>query len=1041
MKKVKMAKYLVRGRSFSAGFSFFMLLAFMVSMFAISTANATMSYDQEEFTITGTVTSDDIGPLPGATVLVVGTSQGTVTDGNGKFTLQVSPGATLQVSFVGYANQEFTVSASQTTYNINLSADLEQLSEVVVIGYGTQKKSHLTGAISKVNAEGMEQIAVARADEALVGKVSGVNIQATDGSVGSEPTIRIRGTGSITAGSGPLLVIDGVPVDYEFFGSIDMNDVESFEVLKDAASAAIFGSRGANGVIMITTKQGKEGKTVFSYNGFGGFQDVANNPNYNMSLAESAKRELAFAGELSAKTRYKQLIGIDHNWQDIIFDGGAFNSHSLSARGGNDKTSFSTSMSYLHDQGVLLTDDYKKYNFKAKIDTKVNDVVEFGVNLNPSYTNRRRFDGSTHDILRQTPWLPVYHDENTIQYVDRATYPDVQVGDYAVQRHFDNYDLDGDGVLIDISNTSNTNPYAKVWERHYRDIAFRMFGSFYLKLNLMDGLNFRGAISGDFSDIKTTRYQGIKAHRSGAAEAYSYWRDRDKLHVVSEGFFNYSKTFGGHDINAVAGISAEKWHYGTAESERTGYSFDFIETLNAGTTIADATTFAREKTYLSFVGRVNYAFQDKYLASVSFRRDGSSVFGSDTKFGNFPAASIGWRVSEEDFLAGSDFVSNLKVRLSYGVTGNDAINTDDDLLDWYAYQGLLATTYPVVNGTIAAGFNPANIANPDLGWERSVEFNPAIDFGLFSNRITGSVDYYNRQSDGLLVDIDVSAVTGFNSALINIGKVTNSGVELELTGVVVNSDDFRWNATVVASTNKNELLDFADNNGLITSVDSKRPAEWINLVGNPISSFYGYVVEDEIPLEYLNNPFHPVGATAQDVYVRDLNGDGVIDADDKTILGDPYPDFIWSISNSFTFKGFDLMFMFQGSQGAQTRNMGDQYLYNQFNSAQDFNPVVTPNQDFIKQKIFTNSIVQDASYIALRTVNLGYSLPTDWLSSIGITRARAYVSAQNLWYKMADGYTGFNPESIDNTKPINYGYQRAGSPIPRKVTFGVTVDF
>ncbi|MEL6845933.1 MAG: TonB-dependent receptor plug domain-containing protein, partial [Bacteroidota bacterium] len=372
------------------------------------------------------------------------------------------------------------------------------LDEVVVVGYGTQKKSHLTGAISKVENKKLDQIPLSRADDALVGQVSGVNIQATGGDgndqgVGSDPQIRIRGTGSITGGSGPLLVIDGTVVDSDFFGSVDMNDVESFEILKDAASAAIFGSRGANGVIMITTKQGTEGPTKFSYNAFVGVQDVQINPDYDFSAAESFAREIAFRGELSERSQYKQLLiearGEETVWQDVIFDGGGIQSHSLSARGGSKKTKFSTALTYLHDEGVLITDDYKRYNLKAKVDTKVNDKVSFGINVNPSFVERRRFDGSTHDILRQTPWLPVYIDETTLPFINRlrdgGIYANAQIGDYALQRMFDDFDLaSGEPVATggtDISNTSNTNPAAKVLERDRREFKFKVFGRAYAK--------------------------------------------------------------------------------------------------------------------------------------------------------------------------------------------------------------------------------------------------------------------------------------------------------------------------------------------------------------------------------------------------------------------------------------------------------------------------------------------------------------------------------------------------------------------------------
>lgn len=995
----------------------------------------------QDIKVSGVVNSEDNEPLPGVTILVQGTTNGTVTDINGSYAMQVASDAVLDFSFIGYLKQSVSV-GGRSTIDVSMAPDIEQLEEVVVIGYGTQKKSHLTGAISKVENTNIDQIPTSRADQAMVGRVAGMNVQNSNPEgVGGAPTIQIRGVGSITGGSGPLLVIDGVAVDSEFWSNIDMNDVASIEVLKDAASAAIFGSRGANGVVMITTKSGESGKTKFAYNGFYGWQDVQNNPDYNTSVADGLAAERAANGELSDRSRYKELIGVDNNWQDIIFDGGNTQSHTISARGGNESTTFSTAMTYAHDEGVLLTDDFKKYNFKAKIDTKVNDDLSFGVSLNPSYTERRRFDGSTHDILRQTPWLPVYHDDNTIQYVDRTVYPDVQIGDYALQRHFDNYDLDGDGTLIDISNTSNTNPAAKVLERDRRDFQFKMFGKFYTKYKLSDNFTVQAALSGDYQNTERKRWQGVESNRNGASAASLTINNENKIHLVTQGFLDYNQTFGKHDVSGTAGVVAETFNEKYTDVGGTGYEFDFVPTLDAA---AEASTWGsreREKRLLSFIARVNYSFSDKYLASFSFRRDGSSVFGPDKKYGNFPAASIGWRISEESFLAGNNVVNNLKLRVSYGITGNDQISTGNRLNDWYSHTALLSSRTAVFNGGTAAAFNPQNIANPELGWERSIEINPAIDFGLFDNIISGSVDYYKRTSDDLLLNVAVSGVTGFNNALVNIGEVTNEGIELELRTNNIRTEKFRWTTTLLASRNENTLTDFANSDGLIQSVDEKRAAEWISSVGEPISSFYGYVVDREIPLEYLVDAYHPIGGQAQDVYVRDLNGDGQIDADDKTILGSPYPDFIWSITNTFTLGDFDLSFMFQGSHGAEVRNMGDQYLYNHFNSQQDFDPATTPDQEFIQQKIFTNSIVQDASYIALRNVNLGYNLPKRWTSKVGMTSARFYVSGSNLMYLKADNYTGFNPESLTTTSPTTYGYQRAGAPIARSVVTGVIIEF
>lgn len=1022
---------------------------------------------QNAYVLTGNITSESDGmPIPGVSILKVNTTDGVTTDFDGNFSIEVQAGDVLEVSSLGYTTQSITIN-TQTSLTLVLKEDVNQLDEVIVIGYGTQKKSHVTGAISKVTNEKLDQMAVPRVDDALVGQVSGVNIQQTSGEAGSAPTIRIRGTGSVTGDAGPLVVVDGQIVDNDYLGSMDMNDIASFEVLKDAASASIYGSRGGNGVIMITTKRGKEGRTVFSMNVYGGVKAARKSDAYYFSVDDWAAKELAATGSISDQTAYKQLIGVDEDWQDIIFDGGNITNTALSVRGGSAKTKFSTAFSYLHDEGVLLTDDYKKYNLKLRVDTEFNDKFSAGVSLTPSYTNTRRMDGSTHDITRQPPWLPLYHDENTIQFVNRVQdngrWADVQVGDYAWQYHFDGYDLEAgapaDSGGVNISNTSNTNPGAKVLERNRYDLKFKLFGSAYGQWNITDDLNFRATVSGDYQNTRRQRWQGVLSSRNGASAASNQEINQEVAHLISDNFFSYNKTFNEvHDVSAIAGISIEGWDSYYSSITGTGYESDLVQTISNAATIADATSYQWQKRYLSYVFRANYAYKNKYMASVSIRRDGSSIFGENYKYGNFPAFSAGWTISNEDFLNDSKVVSLLKVRASYGVTGNDRLNTGNvnpnvssgnfnlstgsTMIDNYPSYALLEARTGILGGSVVSAFNAINIANPDLQWERSVEVNPGIDFGFLNNRIMGSLDLYQRESDQLLLNNPVSSTTGFTEALVNIGTVENRGYEFELRTRNIVKEKFSWSSVVLVSQNENTLKDFADSNGLIQNVDTKRAAEWINLEGLPISTFYGWVVDRDIPLEYINNPWHPIGGEAQDVYVKDLNGDGLIDDDDKAPLGDPYPELIWSFTNNFTFGSFDLSLMFQGSHGAEIRNMGDQYIFNHFNSRQDFDPATTPDQQFIKEKIFTDDIIQDASYVSLRNVNLGFNFPQEWLAKTKVfSRARIYATGQNLFYWTAADYTGYNPESVDNTSSTTYGYQRAGSPIYSTVSFGVNLQF
>jgi len=999
----------------------------------------------QERTITGTVTaSDETGGLPGVNVIVKGTAQGTVTDLDGNYSLFVSQDDVILVfSSVGYVSEEVIV-GNQTIVNMVMTPDITALEEIVVVGYGTQKKSHLTGSVAKVGGDDISQIPVSRLDDALNGQIAGVNIQQTNPAAGEAPTITIRGFGSITGSSSPLVVVDGIAMtDQDYLASLNMDDVESVEVLKDASSATIYGSRGANGVIMITTKKGKEGKTKFSYDGNVGFKSVPENDVLTTVDAWSEFVKANNNGELTDQMRLIELIGANTDWQEVMMPGGVIQNHTISAQGGSANTKFRASMNYMNDEGVLLVDDFEKINFRLNLDTKVNKVLDFGVMLNPSYTSQTQFPLAVHDAIRQSPWLPIYLDESNIQYVNRlrenGRWADAQIGDYAMERMFDNYDL-VNGVPLasggtSISTTSNQGAYAKIVEERRKRYQTKVFANSYLKANITKDLFFKTSFGVDMRYTEANQYRGVEATRNGAGDARSIYNTAYDTHWVTENFFGYDKDFKKHSINAVLGMGFERWHYKDAGIEGLGYTSDIIETISPNNVFAGgASTYEEEQTLLSYFGRVNYSYNDKYLVSLSARSDGSSKFGENTKYGFFPAASIGWRISEEGFLQDNRLLSDLKIRASYGETGSNNVGN-------YAHLGLVSPVAAVLNGASVTGYNQGNISSPDLGWEKLVELDFGVDAQFFEGRLGVTFDYYDRTSEDLLLDQPVSSLTGFTSAQLNIGEVQNKGFEIEIFSKNISKDDFTWSTSAIMSHNENKIVSFPGANGQIWYVDDKRPAEWITLEGQPIAAYYGYVVKSEIDPQFIKNPLYPINANAQDIYVRDLNGDGLIDGDDRTILGSPFPDFVWSLTNTFTYKNFDLNFMFQGSHGAEVRNIDPQYINNQFAGNMDYVSTF-PDAYLVTEKIYTNDQIMDASYVALRYLNLGYTLPNDIIKKVGLNRARLYMSAQNLLYFMSSGYTGYNPEGVNESPDaVRYGYQRGAAPIYKTISFGVNLEF
>ncbi|MEO0341415.1 MAG: SusC/RagA family TonB-linked outer membrane protein, partial [Bacteroidota bacterium] len=561
-------------------------------------------------TVTGVVTSTEDGmPLIGATVVIKGTTTGAVTDLDGSYSIDAPADAVLVFSYTGMRAQEVEVNG-RSIINVTMVLEEGLLDEVIVIGYGTQKKSHSTGAISRVENEKLDQIAVARVDDALIGQVSGVNIQATSAEAGAAPTITVRGFGSINADAGPAVVVDGLVVDPDFLSNLDMNDIASFEVLKDAASAAIYGSEGSNGVIMITTKDGRAGKTQFSYQTYFGRKEAFGSDDYRKSVADWADFELEQAGFLTNNTQYAlQLVeetGVDRDWQDVFFDGGNISSHSFSARGGSDATQFSVSLRTLGDEGVVLTDDYRLFAGNIKMDTRISDKFKFGLKINPSHSKRRRLPTSVHNPIRQSPWLLIYHTEETIKYVDRDEYPDVKVGDYFLEDHLDNIDIDptDDQGSSRPRTSGDMNPYAQYVEREHYEYKTKLLSSTYLRYKIMDGLVAKTSLGVTIENRKRTRYDGVMHHASGAGRAQYNLQNRVRNRIISDNTIAYNKEFGNHGLNVLVGATFQKREVENSNISGSGFTNDLLKNLQGATIVSEFEEVNFENNKIGYFGRI-----------------------------------------------------------------------------------------------------------------------------------------------------------------------------------------------------------------------------------------------------------------------------------------------------------------------------------------------------------------------------------------------------------------------------------------------------
>lgn len=1030
-------------------------------------------YVMAQRTVTGTV-SDDQGPLAGVTVSVkdAKTPTGTVTDANGHYSINV-PGskAMLVYTFIGYTSQAEIV-GKRTTIDVTLHEDETTLDETVVIGYGTQTKSHLTGSISKMEGDKIDNIPVSDVSTALQGMMTGLTVSNQTSEVGVTPSIRVRGTGSISAESEPLVIIDGFPVSGGL-QQINASDIASIEVLKDAASAAIYGSRAANGVIMITTKQGTPDRPKYSFKFNQGFKyayklhDMMTSTEwYDQMVAEEAMGGRSVLANARSAAYLESLWG-PTDWQkEGLRDVAGITNVQFNVSGGRKDTKYFISAAYTSDNGIMKQNDYDKLNFRAKVDTKLSSIVALGVNVSGTYRKTERPRNNFIDFYRTPSFLPVYHNAQSTALTGYTG--------FARGSHFNNIqtptgevDEDGNPIMESSSpfSSANNNPYSvmantKRWGEDFQGLA-----SIYLTVDLAKGLQFKTSDGVNVRFQPSYSYNNKNATRDGEASSATYFSSLI-VDLLTENTLTYHLDFGpkkAHTIDALLGYTAESTRNQRVAMSATGFATDDIQTLNAATVYrlasdgngnTDGTgTFRYPDIVLeSYLGRINYDYLDRYLLSASLRLDRSSLFSKGNRNAWFPSVSVGWRVTEEPFMKNVDAISNLKLRASYGVTGNNRIQ-------YQAALEVLSNANYVTgpgNGSLINGVANTSeyLANKDITWEKTDEFNFGFDLGLFKNRINLSVDAYYSVTRSLLFAQPTQTFTGFSYYWNNIGKVSNKGVEIQLETHNFRNRNFVWDTSINFSLSRNKLLELGGERQVISQ--GERNECYIARVGDPLIQYYGYKTigvwnsTEEIEA----NP-HFAEDVPGGLRIADINGDGVLNTDDRTPLGDPYPDFTWGITNTFKIHDFDISFLIQGVQGIKVYN-GDVY----YNETTRWNKAYTKNHwisadhpgdgktPFWKNGYnlcLTDYPIENGSYACLRNFTVGYTMPAAAARKLHLSTVRFYLSGQNLLYFWGGSYRGINPESRMTTgvysSAMISGYQRGGFPLTSTISAGFDITF
>jgi TonB-linked SusC/RagA family outer membrane protein len=1054
----------------------------------------TVMYVSDSFaqsTITGIIKDNTGETLPSVSVLIKGTTNGTVSDINGKYSIKATKGTVLIFKYVGFNDQQITV-GDNTVINVTLQPNNKELNEVVVIGYGTQKRSNVTGATASLRADNLDERPITRVDQALVGQLAGVTVKQNTGLPGKAFSVQVRGTGSISAGNEPLYVIDGFPLannstntgNGSFVGgnpldNINPDDIEDIQVLKDAAAAAIYGSRASNGVVLITTKRGKTGKPKITFSNSVGYNEASKklqmlngdqwiaratemiNAAYvakfganGATASDNAATRTAMNGgafstayQLDPRWAIPGHPGLEYvDWQSAIERKGLMENHEVSASGGTESVSYYMSGGYQNQQGFITGVGYKQYSVRANLDINVSKNLKMGINVSPSYsiTEDPGVEGKDNIFHQALSMSPIQEDS---------------VGLLANT---------GKNAQYLWSNTTNS-PVGKLMYNVGESKRYRTLATVYGDYQIIKGLNLRSSLNLDNVDNTSRTYvpyltTGSQLSRtfnaqtnpnlfSATSGSLSSYRHQT---FVNENTLTYNTTINSvHSLNVLVGQSYNLDRLDqTGISSVGGYSSGNIQTINAASAVAlNGTNGSSQSVLVSYFSRVQYGYKEKYLLSASLRSDGSSRFGTNNQYGIFPSLSIGWKVSEEGFMKSLPAVSDLKLRASYGVNGNNNIGNYSSIPTLGTYGYVFGATQTTANGQA-----PNVIANPNLQWEKSQTYDGGFDFGFLNNRIIGSFDYYNKLSTKLLLNVQTLEVTGFSSAIDNIGSVRNIGQELELTTRNF-IGKFQWNTTINISHNTNKVVSLANGQSQIIIPNGFDVTDQIIRVGQPLNSIY--VVRQTGILSAADIANHAAmfnNESVGDPKYEDVNGDGLITEADKQIVGHANPDYTWGVTNTFHYKGFDLSVLIQGQNGGSVYSLLGRAITRTGQGFTDNAPYFyadrwtspdNPGAGRVSKAYSTFGFIANtdwlysSDYVRVKDITLGYNLKS-LIKAPLVQGARIYVTAENF-FGHDKYYGGLNPDAANTTISSNSSYPEAGDygglPLARSLIFGLNFTF